>query len=57
MDGPEALFHVVGSEDVGETSELVKEVILAAVHRGGADNGRLGIDFADNFLAPGLESG
>lgn len=57
MDGPEALLHVVGGEDVGETSELVKEVILAAEHRGRAHNGRLGVDFPDNFLAPSLESG
>lgn len=57
MDGPEALLHVVGSEDVGKASELVKEVVLESEHRGRANNSRLGIDVAYNFLTPGLGIG
>jgi hypothetical protein len=56
VDGPEALLHAVGSEDVGEASELVKKVVLESEHRGGANNGRLRVDVADNFLTPGLEN-
>lgn len=55
VDGPRALLHVVGSEDVGEASKLVKEVVLESEHRGRADNGGLGVDVTDNFLTPGLK--
>lgn len=54
MDRPVALLHVVGSEQVGDTSKLVKEVVLETEHRGRADNGGLGVDGADDLLAPGL---
>lgn len=55
MNGPGALLHIVGSEDVGEAGKLVKEVVLETEHRGRADNGGLGVDVTDNFLTPGLK--
>lgn len=56
MDWPVALLHVVGSEQVGHASELVKEIVLETEHRGRADNGGLGVDIADDLLTPGLYS-
>lgn len=52
---PVALLHVVGSEDVGRTSELVKEVVLETEHGRGADDGGLRVDRASNLLTPGLQ--
>jgi hypothetical protein len=54
VNGPEALLHVFGGKNIGDASELVKEVVFEAEHRGRANNGRLGIDVADNFLTPRL---
>lgn len=54
MDGPEALLHVVGGEQVRHTGELVKEVVLETEHGRGANNGGLGVDGTSDLLTPGL---
>jgi hypothetical protein len=56
VDGPEALLHVVGSEDVANLGQLVEEVVLETEHGSGTDDGGLGVDVADDFLTPGLYS-
>lgn len=42
MNGPEAFLHVVGSEKVGDTGELVKEIVLKTKHGSRPDDGSLG---------------
>lgn len=54
VDWPVALLHVVGSEQVGHASELVKEVVLETEHRRRADDSGLGVDGANDLLTPGL---
>lgn len=54
MNGPVALLHVVGSENIAHFGQLVEEVILEAEHGGRPDNGGLGVDFADDLLTPRL---
>lgn len=54
MDRPEALLHVVGSEQVGDAGELVEEVVFGTEHRSRSHNGRLGVDGTNNILSPCL---
>ena len=54
VNGPEALLHVVGSEQVGNTGKLVQKVVLETEHRGRSHDGSLGVDGAGNLLTPGL---
>lgn len=56
VDGPVALLHVVGSEDVANLGQLVEEVVLETEHGGGTDDGGFGVDVADDLLTPGLYS-
>lgn len=54
MNGPVALLHVVGGENVANLSELVEEVVLETEHGCRSHNCGLGVDFADDLLTPGL---
>lgn len=54
VDGPEALLHVVGRENVASSGQFVKKVVLETEHRRRAHDGGLGVDFADDFLTPCL---
>lgn len=54
VDGPKALLHPIGREDVGGPSEFVKKVIFKAEERSGADDGGFGEYTADYFFAAAL---
>lgn len=57
VNGPVFLLHVVGSQEICDTSKLVKQVVLESEHWCGAHNSCLREDFTNNTLAPtfGLE--
>lgn len=54
MNRPVFLLHVVGSQEIGDASKLVKEVVLKSEHWCGTDNSCLGEDLTNNTLAPAL---
>lgn len=56
MNRPEFLLHVVGGEEIGYSSEFVKQVILKSKQRCRAHNSSLREDLADNTLTPALSS-
>lgn len=51
VDGPEALGHVVGGEDVGGAGQAVQEAVLETEHGRRPDDGGLGEDVAGDLLA------
>ena len=52
----ELLLHVVGSEEVGDTSQLQKEVVLETEDGGRADNGGLREQAASDLFRSALNS-
>ena len=54
VNGPVALLHVVGSENVANLSQLVKKVVLETEHWRGTHDCCLGVDVADDLLTPSL---
>lgn len=42
MNGPEAFLHVVGSEKIGDTGELVEKIVLETKHGSRPDDGGFG---------------
>lgn len=54
VDWPESLFHIVGGENVGNTSELVQHAIFKSKHRRRSHDGGLREYTSDYFLTPGL---
>lgn len=54
MDRPVTLLHVVGGENIGDTSQSVKQAVLESEHRCRSDNGGLWEDAANDSLATRL---
>ena len=54
VDRPEALLHVVGREEVGDTGQSVEQVVFESEHGRRTDNSSLGVDRANQFLSPSL---
>lgn len=54
VNGPVALLHVVGGEDVAHLGQLVEEVVLETEHWCRSHDCGLGVDLADDLLTPCL---
>lgn len=54
VNRPETLLHVVGGEEIGYTGKFVEQVVFEAEHGSWSDDGRLGVDVANDFLTPSL---
>lgn len=54
MNRPVALLHVVGREEVGDTSELVEQVVFETKHGRRTDDGSLREDVTGDLLTPSL---
>lgn len=56
VNWPVTLLHVVGSKEVGDTSQLVEETILETEHWCWSDDGSLWVDGANDLLSSRLGS-
>lgn len=54
VNGPVALLHVVGGENVAHLGQLVEQVVLETEHWCGSHDCGLGVDLADDLLTPCL---
>lgn len=54
VNRPVALLHVVGREEVGDTSELVEQVVFETKHGRRTDDGSLREDVTGDLLTPSL---
>lgn len=54
VNGPVALLHVVGGENVAHLGQLVEQVVLETEHWCGSHDCGLGVDVADDLLTPCL---
>lgn len=54
VNGPVALLHVVGGENVAHLGQLVEQVVLETEHGCGSHDCSLGVDLADDLLTPCL---
>ena len=56
VNWPVTLLHVVGSKEIGNTSQLVEKTVLETEHWCWPDNGSLWVDGADDLLSSRLGS-
>lgn len=54
MNGPEALLHVIGGEEIGDAGKFVEEVVFKTEHGSRADDGGFGEDLTGNLFTTGL---
>lgn len=54
VNRPVALLHVVGGEEVGDTSKLVEKVVLETEHGRRTDDRGLRVDITSDLLTPSL---
>jgi hypothetical protein len=54
VNGPIALLHVVGGEEVGDTGELVEQVVLETEQGSRANNRSFRVDLTSNLLTQSL---
>ena len=54
MDWVVALLHMVGGEEIGQTSKLVKQAVLKSEKRCGSNNGCLWEDATNHLLTTTL---
>lgn len=56
MNGPKSFLHVVGCEEIGNSSESVEQSVLKSKHRSWADNGCFGEDTPYDLFTSSLRA-